>query len=300
MDAKEEKAPSWKTTIGSANDFLGCIPSGAVEISNQEQLWVFNHMGGDVYQILNGNADGAPDGKTFLGVNESGDQTSLYKNDDGSGRQRWTLQKIKPGLFYIKNNGVMKNGSYLGSDKGYVKLYKDSEESWLQWELNSIPVVNVYFDLANGLIIETTSDTVAEITLTNKSSVPQSMTFHVTEKVVGSSLFENSSGVSESDGTTFSTGLPCVANGVISTTVPSTVFFTATYGKAENYLTTVTAQYGVHAPLHKKVQCQACISKSTLNVPYTFTLIDGSKETGTWKGIYAWGLHAVTNVSALE
>jgi len=303
-EAKEDLIATWKTKITTAGGDAGlfCIGNGQVGTTTTENkppynVWVFHQIGKNLFNIL--NEGGASDGRSFLGVNESGTETYLFPKDDGSGRQRWTLHRVSPNLFTIKVAGGTGDRIYLSHvAKGRVLCYDHDDGEHQQWKL-LVPMVNVSFTLDQGRILGSSPEAVAEQTLTNSSSTTQSMSFEVTEKIEESSTFEQEVGVTLTIGASFEVGLPFVGNGEISTEL--TTSFACKYGVAQTFSTEVTASFQLVAPPHKKVICQAIVTKSKLEVPYVFTFADGYTETGTWSGTSAWDLReSITKYDFME
>lgn len=310
MDSKEEKqivAPTWKTNIESEGKYLYCIADAAVKFDenspdNLTRIWVFHPLQINLFNII--NAGGANEQKTFLQIAGDGGSTTVGEKDDGSGRQQWTLQKVTAGpyagLHRIKNvRGVTGNNHVLGIRvPGWVKLVPtDNNDASQMWKMK-IPVVSVSFDLGNGVIQGSTPQVVAEQTLSNSTSINQSMSFQLAEKVEETSTFENSVGVSMMIGAEFECGLPFVGSGKISAEL--TTSFTHTWGKTETFSTEITATFPLVSPPNKKIVCKAVVTKSKLNVPYTFTFADGTEETGTWIGVSAWDLRDEVEEYALD
>ena len=89
-------------------------------------------------------SDGVSSVGRMLSVPEDGSRSDLYKVDDGSGRQRWRLQRSADGVTYnlVIDGGVRAGRKYLStrSDGSAVDLYTSDDGSGRQrWRLQLSP-----------------------------------------------------------------------------------------------------------------------------------------------------------------
>jgi len=305
---------TWKTSIEifgptkTDNFCLSCTPDGARidlwhVIESGRQIWVFYMIQPNVFNIL--VKGGTDKGATYLSTNEEGYKLRLSPNDDGSGRQRWTLDKVSDGVYNIKVFGGTIKRTFLsgwefedGQGVQWVDLCdKDDGSGRQQWKLK-VPLIDVSFSLDKGEILQSTPEVIASQEIVNRTSIAQSMSFQVAQTVQETSFFETTLGVSMTVGASFECGVPFVGDTSISFEL--TTSFEQTYGKESSKSKSVTATFPVAAPPNKKVVCDAIVTKSKLEVPYTFTFADGSVQNGKWLGVSAWGLNAEFKEMAVD
>lgn len=291
MESKEDVFPTWKSKITVKGHYLYGAPNGVVSwISHDDHkddtVWVFHKRRDGRFFII--NAAGAADGNSYLGTSNGGAQMRLRANGNGH-LTRWHIQKVANGLYNIRIlSGIYSNTSYLGieGDDGYARLlFHDDASSRLSLD---VPLMGVTFVLDEGKILSNTPEVLAETTLPNTTSVEQSISFSVKKSVTEKSTFEQSVGVSLKVGTEFTCGLPFVSNGKVSLELTASSSFT--WGQSKTISTEVQATFPVVVPPNQQIVCKALLTKSTLEVPYVLTFVDGSEETGTWHGVSAWNL----------
>jgi len=291
MESKEDVFPTWKSKISLKGHYLYGNPNGIVswispDDHKDDTVWIFHRMKDGRFHII--NAAGATDGRSYLGTSNGGAQMRLRENGNGH-LTRWHIQKVANGLYNIRIlSGIYSNTSYLGieGDKGYARLlFVDDTSSRLSLD---VPLMSVTFKLDEGKILSSTPEVLAQQTLPNTTSVDQSMSFSLTTSVTEKSTFEKSAGVSLSVGTEFECGLPFVANGKISVELTASASFT--WGQSKTISTEIQATFPAVVPPNKQIVCKAVLTKSTIEVPYVLTFVDGSVETGMWHGVSAWNL----------
>jgi len=320
MELKENPViATWKTIIEVAGGsdtrftYLSCSADGTIidlwdVIDNPNcgrQVWVFYMIASHVFNII--ISGGTQKGATFLSSSRDGKQLDLVPKDDGSGRQRWTLNKVSDGVYNIKIFGGTLNDSTFLSCKAsqlvpglgnVVYLQNTDDGSGRQrWKLQNIPLIDVSFSIDNGRILQNTPEVIASQEVVNRTTIAQSMSFQVAQTVEEKSFFETSQGVSMTVGTTFESGVPFV--GDVSINFSLTASFQQTFGKEVSKSKTITATFPVAAPAGKKVVCDAIVTKSKLQVPYSFTFADGTVQQGMWYGVSAWGLNSEFNEMAV-
>jgi len=253
--------------------------------------WVFHMIDSNRFIIL--NAVGASDGQSFLSVSEDGDACFVTEKDCGEYRSQWKITASATFDGYnLRTYKDKQVNRMLGVNFsiGYVQLYV-GYHSWIWTAFNvKMKVVDVSFKLSDAVIGDSTSSSLVRQVLPNNSRIQQSMTFIVAEKYDATSMFENSHGVSATVGTTFSTGLPFVAEGKVSLELAGS--FNATWGKSQTFFKYTNKTFPVVAPPNTTVVCNVVITKTKLRVPFVFTLADGQQETGMWTGVSGWGIKA--------
>jgi len=78
-----------------------------------------------------------------LSVNNS-TKVDLWERDDGSGRQRWSITAVRPGVYHIRvveRQGEHATHNFLSCrDDGHVDLWKEDDNSGhQQWAISKVP-----------------------------------------------------------------------------------------------------------------------------------------------------------------
>jgi len=292
--------PTWKTKIGCPkNNYLFLSKSTVVGVGittdekDETTEWVFHMIDTNRFYIL--NAVGANDGQRFLSVAEDGESCFLTEKNCGVYRSEWTLAELAPDGGYKFQTYRDKHVGYrtlgVNSSTGYVKIFQGHQPTniWRYFYLK-VAVVDVSFKLSDAVLGKSTPTSLVRQVLPNNTSHEQSMTLIVAEKYEETSMFENTVGVSASVGTTFSTGLPFVAEGEVS--LELTASFDATWGKSQTFSRETNATFPIIAPPNTNVVCDVVMTKTKLSVPFILTLADGRHETGTWTGLSGWDIKA--------
>jgi len=294
--------PTWKTKIKCPENHYLSISAPTVwgvgmtsDEKDDTTEWVFHMIDSNRFNII--NAVGASDGRSFLSVSEDGQFCFVTEKDCGEYRSQWKLTDYGENTYIFQTYKDKQGYRFLAVDTtrngsvGYVQLFPDGQPSSIWRYFNvKMKVVDVSFKLSDAVLGDSTSSSLVRQVLPNNSRIQQSMTFIVAEKYDATSMFENSHGVSATVGTTFSTGLPFVAEGKVSLELAGS--FNATWGKSQTFFKYTNKTFPVVAPPNTTVVCNVVITKTKLRVPFVFTLADGQQETGMWTGVSGWGIKA--------
>ena len=125
----------------------------------------------------------------------------------------------------------------------------------------------VEYDLNGAVISEQPPSSVGKKIIRNRSSYSQSTKYTVSRTVTETSSFQHTAGASVSVGTTFSTGVPFIAQGEISVSVTASYEFSA--GTESSEERTVQAEFACVGAPYKVTECDALMFSDQINVPYT-------------------------------
>ncbi len=271
---------NWGAWQGS-NDQLSSLKKLNPDIGETPQITLYQH----------GNYGGKAVNFTY-GI----DNLSYYHfNDEVSSL------KVKSGIWilyehsgYRGKQNIVTEGSYssAGSWSGgndQVSSLRPIKEPYYPTE-----ILSMEFDIAAGLIAATPYSLV-NLSQRNDSSVDQQASWGAKRTVSTTKTYEwhwqNSTAVSVE--TTFSTGVPFIADGEIKLSVSNTF----SVGENKGSSNTQSDEWSVSLPATVKAQTrlrvQVNIQQGKIDVPFTATLRKGNrtwKEIGTYKGTQSYNL----------
>lgn len=167
-------------------------------------------------------------------------------------------------------------------DQYFRFLYRDME------------VVKVDFHRERGRVIDVGDEVLASKTQSNHSDVEQTLSvkFTRTEKTQHSFVFKT--GVGLKVGAKFSTGVPYIVEGHVSTEF--SVSFEFTYGKTLEDTKQTEVSAPVRTPARHRAIVKTIARRSRMEIPYTMTLkAKGFNATATSTGIFTsacvWDIH---------
>ena len=194
--------------------------------------------------------------------------------DSWDSHYQWASTDIGPGMKNVL--GVTSSIQLFGS-KGSTFVFYENDD-----------ISEVKFFIDQGKIAETKPLTLATMVNTNCSDVEQEMKFEYEESVSNTSTFEHQAGVCITVGMEFSTGVPFITEGKISTEISTS--YSHTWGTSTTTNKTGVPASTLKAAPHTKVTCKFRASKSILNVPYVIKLKSNRESRGTWKGVDVWNV----------
>merc|ERR1719266_385808 len=222
------------------------------------------------------------------GNQKQGAELCMWPKHGGT-NQKWMI--TSGGYIQSKLNGLVLDIVDANRKQG-AKLHMWLNVGWdnQKWKVSRVEkkLHYVTFDLDAGRILGNTPKVIANQMLFNESNLEQTFQFSYSEEIEETSHFENSVGVSLMVGTEFTTEVPFVAKATLK--MELTTSFSHTFGKATRTGKKFVSTIPVKAGPKTKVNCNVTITQSNMEVPYTFHYKDGSKETGVWHGVSAWGI----------
>ncbi|KAH9479675.1 hypothetical protein JR316_0008270 [Psilocybe cubensis] len=157
---------------------------------------------------------------------------------------------------------------------------------------------HVEYHVDQGKILSSTPIVIATQSLKNDTDTSQTSEASINVSTQETSTFQFAQGFSIKVGATFTTGVPFIAEGKISTEITSTSTFT--WGSSTTTSKAYTARFPVTAPAHTVVRAISSVTRSDLDIP--ITVYSKSKETGVevktegrYYGVTTWDLrHTVS------
>ncbi|XP_066931652.1 mucin-2-like [Clytia hemisphaerica] len=133
-------------------------------------------------------------------------------------------------------------------------------------------VIKVDYDTAKGTVVRTQTKHVPTITINNcDSEIPSEPTTRsIKESVTFTESFSQRSSVSLESGVKYTTGVPDVASGEISSTLTNNE--ERTTGKDKSVTDEITDTFSCRANAETFVTCNVYLNKTVVTIPYTMTL----------------------------
>lgn len=151
-----------------------------------------------------------------------------------------------------------------------------------------VSISSIDYDVPNAVISNSTPEGLFSQTVTNNTSEPQSSTITGSKTVTLTSGWSDSLAVKVGVSTTFSAGIPVVAQGKVTVSVDVTN--TYTWNGSSSTSQTFGFNVPVQVPAGGKTQVLIAATQSTITVPYMltgqFTLQSGTQVQGTVHGMY--------------
>ncbi|KAL0257480.1 hypothetical protein SLS55_008293 [Diplodia seriata] len=151
----------------------------------------------------------------------------------------------------------------------------------------------IKFNVDEGKILDTTPIMLARSNLSNNSSVDQKISSTFKEATENESSFEYTLGFAVEVGTSFSCGVPLLAEGKIE--VSATVSNEFKWGSTTKKVTEFSATFEATAPPHSTVVASATVTRSVMQVPFTMTWTSPEhgyevKTEGAYRGVQFYDL----------
>ena len=169
----------------------------------------------------------------------------------------------------------------------------------LEW-FNKATLVTGIVDFSwkpdNAKIIATVPDMIAQQTYLNPSKYESHDKFGFEKTVENKSTFSHEHGFTVKIGvqTMFKAGIPYIAENKTTVSIDAGTTNKWSFGEENAITQKYTYEADVQLPPHSKVKRTATITKGSMNVPYTATVLtgDGSKRVieGTWNGVSTYDL----------
>ena len=125
----------------------------------------------------------------------------------------------------------------------------------------------VEYDLNGAVVSKQPARNVGKKIIRNRSSNTQTTKYTVSRTVTETSSFQHTAGAEVSVGTTFSAGVPFIAEGEISVSVTASYEYSA--GTENSEEKSVQAEFACVGAPHKVTECDALMFSDQINVPYT-------------------------------
>ena len=175
----------------------------------------------------------------------------------------------------------------------YPSDSKAFDDQYFRFLFEDMAVKSVKFDIDAGVVRDSTPLVLARSQLPNDTSVDQKISASFKKAVENESSFEYALGFSVEVGTSFSCGVPMLAEGKLDVSLTTSSDFT--WGKTTTETSEYSATFEVVAPPHSTVEATATLMRSEINVPFTMTLASSStgyevKTEGLFRGVTFYDL----------
>ncbi|CAN9276535.1 unnamed protein product [Alternaria sp. RS040] len=160
------------------------------------------------------------------------------------------------------------------------------EDNWFTFELEPLDCVGVEYDVRNAKIRSIQPKSIFSQTSKNDSSAEQKPVITISETTEQQSTFETEAGLEIGVTTSFSCGVPILAEGKVE--VSAKVHTNLKWGTTNTTSQSWEASVPLTVPPHTHLRVTATVTQSILEVPFTTTW--KSPKTGktmTTKGIFS-------------
>ena len=175
----------------------------------------------------------------------------------------------------------------------YPLGYQEYSDQYFSFLFTDLKIDKVVYDIDEAKILQNTPQELAIQTLTNDTSIPQTMGFSVDETTTDTSTFEFKLGFSITIGAGGKAGIPFVAEGEVKVDVTASTDFT--WGETHTTSRTWKSHFEVEAPPRKTTKAVASVTRSNIDIPVT--IYSKSASTGhsvetkaIYHGVTTWDL----------
>ncbi|RYO55585.1 hypothetical protein AA0113_g8739 [Alternaria arborescens] len=142
-------------------------------------------------------------------------------------------------------------------------------DHWFKFELEPLDLVRTDYDVKNARILSTQPKTIFSQKSKNDSDREQTPTISISETTGQSSTFETEVGLELGVTTSFSAGLPIVAEGKVE--ISAKMHTNLTIGTTNTSSQSWEATVSMNVPAHSVYRVTATVIESVLEVPFTST-----------------------------
>jgi len=155
---------------------------------------------------------------------------------------------------------------------------------------------NVKYSISEAKILAAPPETVGSIDLTNRSSVQQTASQNASFSATETSSWSNTVGAKIGVKTSFSCGVPFLADGKVEVSVEAS--YSYTWGETKSTTKVVGQTVSANIPANRQMKVTFVAQRASMDVPYSATFVT-EFSNGTKKEEYITGVYKGVCVSAL-